>query len=118
VHVAHRFDGNYRFYDAILADHSNMDLSIRGNRLLEDGSPINIPIGENSAWITCDGEQNWLPVHTRRVNAIMRITQWSVIGDMHYRTLADFETVMGLRSSRVAFCFSFRHSWKTVAQIS
>ena len=41
-----------------------------------------------------------------------------VFGEMHHGILADFETATGLRSSRVAFCFSFRHSWKTVAQIS
>ena|SRR5262249_258818 len=37
---------------------------------------------------------------------------------MHRGILADFKTVTGPRSSRVAFCFSFRHSWETVAQIS
>jgi len=37
---------------------------------------------------------------------------------MHHGILADFETVPSLQSSRVAFCFSFGHSWKTVAQIS
>jgi hypothetical protein len=46
-----------------------MDLSIRGHRLFKDGSPINIPTGEDSACIACDGEQKWL--HTPRGHAII-----------------------------------------------
>jgi hypothetical protein len=94
-----------------------MDLSIRGHRLFKDGSPINVPTGEDSACITCDGEKKWLATQTRRAYAITGIRHWSVFGEMHHGILADFETATGLRSSRVAFCFSFRHSWKTVAQI-
>jgi hypothetical protein len=72
-----------------------MDLSIRGHRLFKDGSPINVPTGEDSACITCDGEQEWLPMHTRQAHAIMDIRQWSFFGEMHHGTLADFEAAMG-----------------------
>jgi len=85
-----------------------MDLSIRGHSLLEDGSPINVPTGENGAGITCDGEQKWLSMRVRDANAI-NIRQKSVTGEMHRGILADFKTVTGPRSSRIAFCFSFRH---------
>jgi hypothetical protein len=118
VHVAHRFDNNHLFYDTTWADHSNMDLSIGRHRVPENGPPINVPTDKNSASITGDGEQNWLSPSTPRTNAIMAIRQWCVLGEMCHRFFADFETATGLRSSRVAFCFCFRHSWKTVAQIS
>ena len=95
MHRAHRFDGNSCFYDTLSANHSKMDLSIRGHRLFKDGSPINVPTGEDSACITCDGEQKWLPTHTRRAHAIMDIRQWCVFGEMHHGTLADFETATG-----------------------
>jgi hypothetical protein len=116
VHRAHRFDGNCRFHDAVFANHSKMDLSIRGHRLFKDGSPINFPTGKDSAGITCDREKESLPVHMRQANAIMDIR--SIISEMHHGILADCKTVTGPRFSRVVFCFSFRHSWKTVAQIS
>jgi hypothetical protein len=118
VHRAHWFDGNSRFYDAVSANHSKMDLSIRGHRFSKDGSPINVPSGEDSVCITCDGEQKRLPTHTRQARAIVDIRQWSVFGETHRGIPADFETAAGLQSSRVAFCFCFRHSWKTVGQIS
>jgi hypothetical protein len=47
-----------------------MDSSIRGHSLLEHGSPINVPTGENCAGITCDGKQKWLPLRARDANAI------------------------------------------------
>jgi hypothetical protein len=56
-------------------------------------------------------------MHTSEAVAITTIRQWSVFGATHHGILADFETATSLESSRVAFCFSFRHSWKTVAQI-
>src|SRR5262245_13700121 len=115
VHRAHRFDSNSHFYDTVSANHSKMDLSIRGHRLLKDGSPINVPTGEYSACIACDGEQQRLPLYARQTNAMMDFGQWFVISEMNHGILADFEIVMGLPCSRVAFCFSFRHSWKTVA---
>src|SRR5213076_2102938 len=77
-----------------LANHSKMDLSIRGHRGFKDASPINVPTGEGRACITCDGEEKC------------------------HGILADFEIATVLRSSRVALCFSFRHSWKHPAQIS
>jgi hypothetical protein len=95
-----------------------MDLSIRGHRFSKDGSPINVPSGEDSVCITCDGEQKWLPTHTRQAHAIADIRPWFIFGETHHGIFADFETATGLQSSRVAFCFPFRHSWKTVAQIS
>jgi hypothetical protein len=95
-----------------------MDLSIRRHRRFKDGSPINIPTGKDSACITSDGEQEWLRMRTCQAHAIMDIRRWFVFAEMHYGILADFEPVPGLQCSRVAFCFSFRHSWKTVAQIS
>jgi hypothetical protein len=54
-------------------------------------------------------------MHTREAHAIMDIREWSVFGEMQHGIFADFETEMAMQSSRVAFCFSFRHSWKTVA---
>jgi hypothetical protein len=92
-----------------------MDLSICGHRFSKDGSPINVPSGKDSACVTCDGEQKWLPIPTLQAYAIMDISQF---GETHHGISADFETATDLRSSRVAFCFSFRHFWKTVAQIS
>ncbi|SRR6266480_6745671 len=94
VHRGHWVDGNCPFYDAIAANHSKMDLSIRGHRGFKDASPINVPTGEPRACITCDGEEKC------------------------HGILADFEIATVLPSSRVAFCFSFRHSWKHRAQIS
>jgi hypothetical protein len=117
VYRAHWFDSNCRFHDTVSANYSKMDLSIRRHSLLEDGSPINVPSGENCAGITCDGEQKWLSLRVRDANAI-NIRRWSVTGEMHRGILADFKAVTDLRSSRVAFCFSFRHFWKTVAQIT
>src|SRR5436190_7130480 len=96
VHRAHRFDGNSRFYDPVLANHPNVDLSIRGHRPFKDGSPINIPAGEDGACITCDGEQEWLPMHTRRTHAITGFRQWSVLDEMNHGILANFETARGL----------------------
>jgi hypothetical protein len=87
-----------------------MNLSIRGHRLFKDGSPINFPTGKDSAGITCDREKESLPVHMRQANAIMDIS--SIISEMHHGIPADFKTVTVPRSSRVAFCFSFGHSWK------
>src|SRR4029077_2245968 len=107
VHRAHRFDSNCCFQGTVSANYSKMDLSIRGHSLLEDGSPINVPTGENCAGITCDGEQKWLSMRVRDANAI-NIRQKSVTGEMHRGILADFKTVTGPRSSRIAFCFSFR----------
>jgi hypothetical protein len=118
VHRAHRFDGNSAFYETLPANHPKMDLSIREYRLFKDGPPINVPTGEDRACITCDGEQKWLPTHTSRVHTIMDIREWSVFGETHHGSFADFETATALQSSRVAFCFSFHHSWKTIAQIS
>src|SRR4030095_7995256 len=118
VHRAHRFDGNSCFNDTVLANHSKMDLSIRGHRLFKNGSPINVPTGEDGACITRNSEQEWLPMHTSEAHAIMDVRQWSVFGEGHHGSLANFEAVTSLRSSRVAFCVSFRHSLKTVAQIS
>jgi hypothetical protein len=112
VHRGHRFDGNCPFYDAIAANHSKVDLSIRGHRGFKDGSPIKVPTGEDRAYITCDGEEKWLPMHMRQAHAITGVRQWSVFGEMRHGILADFEIATVLRSSRVAFCFSFRHSWK------
>jgi hypothetical protein len=117
VHRAHWFDGNSPFFDAASANHSKMDLSIRGHRFCKDGSPINVPSGEDSARITCDGEQKWLPIHTCPAHVIAGINQY-VFGETHHGIIADFEAATCVRFSRVAFCFSFRHSWKTVAQIS
>jgi hypothetical protein len=71
-----------------------MDLSIRGHRLFKDGSPINAPTGEDSACITCDGEQKWLPTDPRRAHAIVDIRQWCVLGEMRHGTLADLEAAM------------------------
>ena len=73
-----------------------MDLSIRWHHLFKDRSPINIPTGEDSACITCDGEQKWLPIRTRRTHAIVDIRQWSAFGEMHHGILADFEAATGL----------------------
>ena len=56
-------------------------------------------------------------MRARSANAI-DFRQQTVTGEMHSGILADFETVPGPRSSRVAFCFSFRHFWKTVAQLT
>jgi hypothetical protein len=47
-------------------------------------------------------------MRVRDANAI-NIRQKSVTGEMHRGILADFKTVTGPRSSRIAFCFSFRH---------
>jgi hypothetical protein len=118
VHRAHWFDGNSCFHDTIPANHSKMDLSIRGHRLFKDGSPINVPTREDSAFITCDGEQKWLPIPMRRAHMITGINQWSAVGETRHGIIADFEGAMCVRSYCVAFCFSFRHSVKTVAQIS
>ena len=95
-----------------------MDLSIHWQALFKQRRPIDIPARENGLRIPCNGEQEWLPMHTRQAHAIMDIRQWSVFREAHHGIFADFETVGALESSRVAFCFSFRHSWKTVAQIS
>ena len=84
---------------------------------MEDGSPINLPTGENCPGIVCDGEQRQSSMRARSANAI-DFRQQTVTGEMHSGILADFETVPGPRSSRVAFCFSFRHFWKTVAQLT
>jgi len=46
VHRGHWVDGNCPFYDAIAANHSKMDLSIRGHCGFKDASPINVPTGE------------------------------------------------------------------------
>jgi hypothetical protein len=118
VHRAHWFDGNSRFYDAVSANHSKMDLSIRGHRVSKDGSPINVPSGEDSVCITCDGEEKWLPTYTRQAHAIGDIRPWSAFGETYHGILADFETATDLQSSRVTFGFSFRHSWEIVAQVS
>src|SRR5512133_3247147 len=103
VRRAHRFDGNSCFYDTLPANYSKINPSIRGHRLFKDGSPINVPTGEDSACITCDGEQKWLRTRTHRVHAIMGIGQWLVLGETHHGILADFKTVTSLQSSRVAF---------------
>jgi hypothetical protein len=95
-----------------------MDLSICGHRLFKNGSPINTPTGEDGARITCNSEQEWPPAHASEPHAITGIGQWPVFGEMHHGILTDFETATGLRSSPIAFCFSFRHFWNTVAQIS
>jgi hypothetical protein len=57
-------------------------------------------------------------MHTLQANMITGINQWSLFGETHHGIIADFEAAMCVRSSRVAFCFSFRHSLRTVAQIS
>jgi hypothetical protein len=95
-----------------------MDLSIRGHRLSKDGSPINSPTGEDSAGIPCYCGKKWLPIHTPQTHAITGIGKCSLFGATRHGILTDFETATSLQSSRVAFCISFRHFWKTVAQIS
>src|ERR671918_611845 len=117
MHRAHRFDRNSCFYDTVSADHSKMDLPISGHRFFKNRSPINVPTGEDSACITCDGEQESLSMHRRQSRPVMEIRHWSVFREKLHRILTDFEAATGLRFSRVAFCFSFHHSWKTVAQI-
>jgi len=62
--------------------------------LFKGRSPIDIPIDKDCAWITCDGEQKWLPIHTRRVSEIIDI--WGcVFGQMDHGTLPDFEVALG-----------------------
>src|SRR6186997_46794 len=117
VHRAHWFDGNSWFYDSVPANDSKVDLSIRGHRVFKDGSPINVPTGENSVCITGDAENKMAAIHTSHADAITGIRRWSVFGEVNHGILADFKVTTGLRSSRVAFWFSFRHFWKTVAQI-
>jgi hypothetical protein len=95
VHRAHRFDGNSRFYDAVPTNRSKMDLSIRGHRLFKDGWPINVPTGEDSVGITCDGEKKWLPTRTGQARKITGVRRWSIYGEMHRGVLTDFETATG-----------------------
>ena len=118
VHRGHRFDGNCPFYDAIAANHSKMDLSIRGHCGFKDGSPINVPTGEIVRASRAMAKRNGCPCTRVRPMRSPASANGSVFGEMRHGILADFEIATVLRSSRVAFCFSFRHSWKHRAQIS
>src|SRR5262245_45310736 len=103
MHGTHRFDDNSCLYDTVPSNYSEMDLSISGHLLFKDGSPVNVPTGEDGACITCNGEYEWLPMHMRETRAIIDVRDWSVLGRAHHGVVVDFETTTGLRSSCVAF---------------
>src|SRR3954454_13020217 len=73
MHRAHRFHRDGCFYELLSANHSKMDLSIDGHRFFKGRSPIDVPIDEDCAWITCDGEQKWLSIQTLWGDEIMDI---------------------------------------------
>src|SRR5215212_11555123 len=118
MHPGHWLYSHAFGLESICAVQAKMDLSIHWRYLFKQRRPINIPAGQDGACITCNSEQKWLPIRTREAHATMDFSQWSVFAETHHGILADFESAAGLESSRVAFCFPFRHPWKTVAQIS
>ena len=118
VREAHRFDGNCRFYDAIPANRSKMDLPIRRHHAFKHGLPINVPTDEDCVCIARDGEQKWLRTQTCQAHMRTDVIQCSGPDKVQERIFGDFEKAMGLHTSRFAFCSSFRHFGKKVAQIS
>src|SRR5215831_7419972 len=107
MHDNHRLDGNSLF-DTALANQAKMDLSIRGHAFFKGRSPVNIPSDEDGVRIARDGKQERPRQHIRQTNAISGI-RWSMCARMRNRFPANLETATWFRSSRVAFCFSFRH---------
>ena len=117
VHRGHWVDGNCPFYDAIAANHSKMDLSIRGRRGFKDASPINVPTGEIVRASRAMAKRNGCPCNMRQAMRSPASESGRLRRDAPWDP-CRFEIATVLRSSRVAFCFSFRHSWKHRAQIS
>jgi hypothetical protein len=70
VNGGHGFDGDSLSFETVVANNSEIDLSVGGLCFLKDALPIDIPTGEDGGRISCDGEQNRPSVNMRQADAI------------------------------------------------